>query len=329
MDPYEFLKIIINPDGTISRHLEFPDSSPSPTTGPVLSKDIPVNPSITTWLRIYLPQPQPQPGHHYKDKTKLPLIFYIHGGGFVYMSASSTLVHDFCADMALELQAVVVSPEYRLTPEHRLPAAYDDAMEALHWTAASDDPWLKDFADCDNCFLMGTSAGANIAYHVGLRAAAAAAAAATAADEVNVHPPLPLLKIQGLILHHPFFGGVRRCGSEIRLENDPHLPPLVCDVLWDLSLPSGADRDHEFCNPTAGGGSKLLDHVGLLGWRTLILGCDGDPLIDRQMELAKLMQDKGLKVATHFTEGDYHGVEIVEPPKAKPLHLVLNNFLSA
>ncbi|GMN51220.1 hypothetical protein TIFTF001_020370 [Ficus carica] len=68
------------------------------------------------------------------------------------------------------LTAVVVSVDYRLAPMHHLLAAYEDAVEALHWIKSADDVWLRQFADVSKCFLMDTSAGGNISYHAGLRA---------------------------------------------------------------------------------------------------------------------------------------------------------------
>lgn len=60
------------------------------------------------------------------------------------------------------------------------------------------------------------------------------------------------LVIRGLILHHPFSGGFRRTKSEVRLFNNPSTLVNGADLLWELALPAGADRDHECCNPTAG-----------------------------------------------------------------------------
>lgn len=41
------------------------------------------------------------------------------------------MFHDFCVNMVDEIGVFIVSIGYRLAPEHRLPAAHDDAMEAL------------------------------------------------------------------------------------------------------------------------------------------------------------------------------------------------------
>lgn len=215
--------------------------------------------------------------------------------------------------MAAYLGAVVASVEYRLAPEHRLPAAYDDTMDALYWIAASEDEWLREFADITNCFLMGTSAGGNIVYHAGLRAAAEA-------DDL-----LPL-KIRGLVLHQPGFGGSKRTGSELRLADDRILPEFVLDVLWKLPLPIGADRDHEYCNPMVGIESAALEKMKFLGWKVMVTGCDGDPLIDRQMEFAKMLEKKGVEVVGRFDEGGCHGLEILDPTKTTPLFAGLKEF---
>lgn len=208
--------------------------------------------------------------------------------------------------MANDTQSVVVSVNYRLAPEHRLPSAYDDALEALHWIKTSQDDWLTRFADYSNCYLMGESAGGNIAYNAGLRAAA----------EVDQLKPV---KIQGLILVQPFFGGKERTASEQRLANDPVLPLPVADLMWELSLPLGVDRDHEYCNPTVEGGSKVLDKIRQLVWKIIVFGSDGDPLVDREMEMVKLLKDKGAQVVGQFHGRDRHGVFVIEPTKAKEL----------
>ena len=91
--------------------------------------------------------------------------------------------------------------------------------------------------------------GGNIAYHVGLRASTA----------VGDFEPL---KIKGLILHHPFFGGSKRTESKLRLLNTPVLPLCNTDLMWKLALPIGVDRDHEYCNPTVGGRFDQIRELG-------------------------------------------------------------------
>ncbi|KAK4337926.1 hypothetical protein RND71_042413 [Anisodus tanguticus] len=101
---------------------------------------------------------------------------------------------------------------------------------------------------------MGTSARGNIAYNLGLHAAA---------YWDNLKP----LEIKGLILNQPFFGGKERTQSEAKYANDKILPPIVSDVMFGLGLLEGVDRDHEYSNPTVGikSNPNLLDQVKLLG----------------------------------------------------------------
>ncbi|KAK2653715.1 hypothetical protein Ddye_013571 [Dipteronia dyeriana] len=216
--------------------------------------------------------------------------------------------------MAVKLQTVIVSVKHRLAPEHRLPAAYDDAMEALHWIKTTKEVWLQKYVDFSKCFLMGNSSGGNVAYHAALHAAA----------EVEDLQPL---QIKGLILHQPFFGGVKRTCSELSLFTNKIFPVCVSDLMWDLSLPIGADRDHEYCNPTVDGGSKLLDQIKSVGWKVLVTGYDGDPLIDRQNELVKIMEKKGIKVKRQFAKGGSHGAEFLDPSKCEEFFGLLKDFL--
>nr|DAD45960.1 TPA_asm: hypothetical protein HUJ06_004189 [Nelumbo nucifera] len=132
------------------------------------------------------------------------------------------------------------------------------------------------------------------------------------------------LKIVGLIMHHPFFGGLQRTESEMRLFNNPRFPMSVSDLIWDLALPVGSDRDHGYCNPLKLGES--CHGIGLLG-RCLVTTCGGDPLIDRQTEFVKMLDGEGVNVLAQFDEEGYHLVELYEPDKAQALLVIIKDFI--
>jgi acetyl esterase/lipase len=315
-DPYRFLKIHQNPNDTLTRNFEGPHTSlslgtthPNPIT--LLAKDLTINQSNQTWLRLFLPK------NSTNINKKLPLIVFFHGSGFILLSAASTIFHNFCVKMADTVEAVVASVDYRLAPEHRLPAAYDDAMEALSFIRSSQDEWLTKYVDFSKCFLMGNRSGATIAYHAGLRVV----------EKVNDLEPL---KIQGLILRQPFFGGTQRTESELRLENDPLCPLYVSDLLWKLALPIGVDRDHEYSNLTAlNGFGEKFDKIKNQGWKVLVSMNGGDPLVDRNKELVELMGEKGVEVIKDFQEEGYHGDEFFEESKGKKFIELVRGFISS
>ncbi|KAK4280446.1 hypothetical protein QN277_012071 [Acacia crassicarpa] len=318
LDPYKHLKLVSNNDGTITRLRVDPPTSPASDPSlpiSVLTKDIMISPQFNVYVRIFLPR---KALDNSSPKLLLPLILYFHGGGFILFSAASSMFHDFCVNMTGAVQAIVVSLEYRLAPEHRLPAAYDDAMEALHWIKTNQDDWLKEYADYSSCYLMGSSSGANIVYHTALR---------VAAGSESCEP----LKIRGLILVQPFVGGMERCGSELRLVNDPVLPLCVTDLMWELSLPVGSNRDHEYCNPTAGRNDekKKMEKMRGFGWRVMMVGVGGDPLVDRQKEMVTWLEENGVRVEASFEAGYNHGVELRNPVKQKELFSKIKTFVAS
>ncbi|KAK1289427.1 putative carboxylesterase 8 [Acorus calamus] len=285
LDPYKFLKIVPNPDGSLTR------LSPVPLTAPVpgLSRDVPLNPTRQTHLRLYLPHPLPSP------PTKLPVLLYIHGGGFILFSAASAPFDVTCARLSSHLPALVVSLDHRLAPEHPLPAAYDDAVDALLWLRDAADPWVRDHADLARCFVLGTSSGGNVAFRAGMSAR-----------------PLGL-NVAGVILDQPFYGGVERTESEVKMRDDRIVPLVVADLMWCFALPDGADRDHEYCNPDVMMGRV---EMGTVLPRCLVRGHAGDPLIDRQRELARLLEGKCEELVVKIDEEGFHGVELFDKAKA-------------
>src|SRR5947208_5462187 len=64
-----------------------------------------------------------------------PCLVFFHGGGWVIGDLDS---HDVvCRKLAHEGELIVISVDYRLAPEHKFPAAVDDAITALTWVAAN------------------------------------------------------------------------------------------------------------------------------------------------------------------------------------------------
>ncbi|KAK7292539.1 hypothetical protein RJT34_15390 [Clitoria ternatea] len=313
IDPFEFLKIKLNPDGSLTRNYVVPTVPPTPIPTadpptPALSKDIPLNAAANTSLRLFLPHPPPP--------TKLPLILHFHGGGFIFYHPSSLIFHQSSSALSAALPAVIASLDYRLCPEHRLPAAYDDALDLILWAQAQAqnpaqaDPWIRDHVDFSKCFLMGSSAGGNIAYFAALRAL-----------DLDLSP----LKIIGIKMNVPYFSGAERSNSELRLVNDHILPLPANDLMWSLSLPEGADRDHVYCNPTVAD-SVYGEKIGRLP-RCFINGYGGDPLVDKQKEFVKILEAREVHVDKHFVDDGYHAVEIFDHTKALALCDNMKNFV--
>ncbi|KAL1559701.1 Gibberellin receptor [Salvia divinorum] len=142
-------------DGTFNRDLnEFLDRNVAANVVPVdgtYSFDTVDQPTGLV-NRIYLPafDNEPQLGIVEVEKPLstsevVPVIVFFHGGSFVHSLASSAIYDTFCRRPVKTCKAAVVSVNYRRSPEHRYPCAYDDGLTALN-------------------------SGGNIAHHVALRA---------------------------------------------------------------------------------------------------------------------------------------------------------------
>lgn len=182
--------------------------------------------SLGLWARVFSPIITGE-----DDDAPLPVVVYFHGGGFVLLSAASRLYDSFCRRLCRELRAVIVSVNYRLAPQHRCPTAYDDGVTALRYLDTNALPADVAPFNISSCFVAGDSAGGNIAHQVAQRWA--------------ITQPLNNLRLAGVVLIQPLFGGEERTGSEIELANAcPILTLATADYYWREFLPEGATRDH-------------------------------------------------------------------------------------
>ncbi|OWM83738.1 hypothetical protein CDL15_Pgr004168 [Punica granatum] len=151
--------LLINKDGHVDRFMGTDTVPPSvDPASSVLSKDVVVSTEPAISVRLYLPNNPPP------SSLKLPVLVYFHGGGFIIETTASPTYHNYLSALAPEARVIIVSVEYRLAPEHPLPAAYDDSWAAIKWVRAhfqglGDEEWLNDHADLTRVYFGGDSAG--------------------------------------------------------------------------------------------------------------------------------------------------------------------------
>ena len=97
------------------------DLQPAPQVDRVEDISLPARDGHAMPARLYAP----------RSDVALPVLLYIHGGGF---SVGSLTTHDvLCRQLSRQGHCAVVSLDYRLAPEHRFPTAVHDSWDALNW----------------------------------------------------------------------------------------------------------------------------------------------------------------------------------------------------
>ncbi|KAJ1255358.1 hypothetical protein BS78_K254600 [Paspalum vaginatum] len=290
-------------DGRIERFLSSPfvaaTENPSANRG-VATRDVVINLSTGVSARLFLPSRAAAAAM--AARRRLPLVVYIHGGSFCTESAFCRTYHRYATSLAASAGALVVSVEYRLAPEHPIPAAYDDTWSALQWVASLADPWLAAYADPRRTFLAGDSAGGNIAYHMAVRA--------------STRCTVDGIDVEGVIMVHPYFWGPERLPSEAVWDGAAVLPPDGVDKLWPFVTEGQAGNGDARINPPD------EEIASLTCRRVLMAVAEKDTLRDRGVLLLARIRDCAagaggeVAVALVVSEGEDHGFHLYSPLRA-------------
>ena len=193
----------------------------------------------------------------------LPLLLYLHGGGF---TIGSIATHDIlCRELGRLAGCMVVSLDYRLAPEHRFPTASNDAWDALQWLAANAESLG---ADPTRLAVGGDSAGGTLA---AVNAILARDAGLPLALQLLFYPgcaahqdtPSHTTFARGLVLEEPaiswFFGNYVHTRQE---REDWRFAPLLAP---DVDGVAPAWLGLAECDPLVDEGIEYADKLRLAG----------------------------------------------------------------
>ncbi len=231
-------------------------------------------------LRIPGPDGQPIPIRIYTPNTAgpRPAMVYFHGGGWVVCDLDTH--HVVCTAIANRAGAVVVAVDYRLSPEHKFPAAVNDCYAATVWVAANAE---RLGIDPKKITVGGDSAGGNLGAVMCL---------------ISRQQCGPSIALQVLVYPVTDLSTFER-PSYREFAKDHHLTKAEMEWFRGHYLA----RDEDGRNPYA---SPLLaeDLHGLPP--ALVITAECDPLRDEGEAYAKRLEQAGVPVTCTRYEGMIH-----------------------
>jgi acetyl esterase len=212
-----------------------------------------------------------------KNNGLAPCLVFFHGGGWVIGNLET---HDVvCRKLAHEGELLVLSVDYRLAPEHKFPAAIDDAITATKWAA---DNAKQLGIDASRLMVGGDSAGGNMAAVVSL----------AARDSSGP-------KLAGQVLIYP--------GTDFAMKTTSHSDPTTSILLTHSVIRWFKDHylGNADINDWRASPARAKTLAGLPPAYVLTAG--GDPLCDEGDEYAERLKQAGVPVAYRHFPGQFHG----------------------
>ncbi|RVT94010.1 alpha/beta hydrolase [Sphingomonas crocodyli] len=209
------------------------------------------------------------------EKTR-PALLYMHGGGFIGGNIGTH--DDLCRRIAVESDWIVVSIEYRLSPEVRFPGALEDCYAVLKW--ASESP---KGIDGSTLAVGGDSAGGNLTGAITLLA------------RERGGP-----KIAHQLLLYPMLDAACVGSSYEENATGYFLTSEACRWYWEQYAEPGFDRTAPLMSPL-----KVDDVAGLPP--ATVITADHDPLRDDGIRYAERLRQAGVPVEATNMVGSFHG----------------------
>lgn len=212
------------------------------------------------------------------DKRNLPLLVYFHGGGWVLCSLDT---HDeICRRLAAASGWAVLSIDYRLAPEAKFPAPFEDCYAATLW-AVKNATQLG--IDPKRVAVGGDSAGGNLA-------AAVAMAARDRKGPALIHQ----LLLYPVIDHRFDTASYQKNGS------DYFLTTSMMRWFWDQYLSTAEQGGEPYASLLR---AKDFSHLPA----ATVITAEYDPLRDEGEAYAARMMEANVTVTLERVEGVFHG----------------------
>lgn len=212
-----------------------------------------------------------------KGDGPFPVIVYFHGGGWVI--ANLEVYEPSCRALCNEAEAIVVSVAYRQAPEHKYPAAADDAHAAVQWVM-NNARQLN--GDSSRVAVAGESAGGNLA----------AVACLRARDEGGRMPVAQLLV-------YPVTDASMNTPSYTEQANAKPLNAAMMQWFWKHYLKDESQGREPYASPMMAGNLAGLPPA-------IVITAELDPLRDEGEAYARRLADAGVSVDMRRFDGVTH-----------------------
>ncbi|XP_001364220.2 arylacetamide deacetylase-like [Monodelphis domestica] len=303
-----------------------PTSDENVTVAETLFNNVPV--------RVFVPKQ--------KSSTLRRAVFYIHGGGWATGSAAWAPYDELGRQMVENLDAVVVSTNYRLSPQYHFPTQFEDVYDALRWFLRKKV--LAEYGvDPTRICIAGDSAGGNLAAAVNQKLLDDPEIKIKVKIQSLIYPALqgldmdlPSYRENGhlpfLTKHQMVVFWSRYFTSDEALEEamaaNKHTPVdsshLFKFVNWSTLLPERFKKGHVYTSPIHGPSDLAKKYPGFLDVRasplladdstlrrsplTHILTCQYDVLRDDGLMYLSRLRAAGVQVVHEHVEDGFHGI---------------------
>jgi acetyl esterase len=210
--------------------------------------------------------------------TDLPVVMYFHGGGWVLGNLDT---HDsLCRRLASEAGCVVVAVDYRLAPDAKFPAAFDDSFDATAYVSQHANEFN---IDPSRLVVAGDSAGGNLAAAVAVRAAEVGSPAIRL--QLLIYPVVePHFETESYLARAEGFGLTRR----------------TMMWFWEQYLASREDAASHYAVP-----SRATNHSELPPAH--VVTTEYDVLLSEGKSYAQRLQAAGVPTTIRRYDGMIHG----------------------